>query len=293
MPTQDLSRPDTLRRHRRAARAATRPAAIGRIIAALALLSITPFVLTSSASATVAAPHQVSGCAAPRAAHEPSRQAPPGAHWLKGFTRTYCTDFSGSSLPRGWGKFQGVPQGDPTGYFDPSHVVVADGMLSLNTQHDPGLGGKWATGGVCQCGLGHTYGTFLVRSRITGPGDDDVQMLWPVAHVWPPEVDFNEGGGKATKTAWYVHFRSTNRQIAKTLNIDLMQWHTWGVRWTPHLMTFTVDGRIWGVVRSIVAIPHEAMTLDLSQQTWCGIAPECPTKPLSMQVDWVAEFTSR
>jgi hypothetical protein len=32
------------------------------------------------------------------------------------------------------------------------------------------------------------------------------------------------------------------------------------------------------------------MTLDIQQQTWCGIAPECPSKPLSLLVDWVTEF---
>jgi hypothetical protein len=33
------------------------------------------------------------------------------------------------------------------------------------------------------------------------------------------------------------------------------------------------------------------MTLDMSQQTWCAIV--CPTRPVSMQVDWVAEYSPR
>ena len=115
-------------------------------------------------------------------------------------------------------------------------------------------------------------------------------MLWPVAHVWPPEVDFNETGQRVTKTAWYVHFRSSEGRIARTLRINLMKWHTWGVRWAPRRITFTVDGRVWGVVRSPSAIPHERMTLDMTQQTWCGIAPECPRRPVSMQIDWVTEY---
>jgi beta-glucanase (GH16 family) len=174
--------------------------------------------------------------------------------------------------------------------FDPSHVVVAGGMLSLLTMRDAANGGGWATGGVCQCGIGRTYGAYFVRSRLTGAGVDEVQMLWPVAHVWPPEIDFNETGNRVTTTAWYVHFRSSGHQIARTLRINLTRWHTWGVRWTPRLITFTVDGDVWGVVRSPSVIPHERMTLDLSQQTWCGIAPECPQRPLAMQVDWVAEY---
>ena len=269
---------------------ATRARAASRLVATLALLGLSPLVLINSASATIHP--QVDGCASHSfASVEPSSQAPPTANWIPGYSRSYCTDFGGTNLPGGWERFDGVPMGDPGSMFDPSHVVVANGYLSLETQRSPSNNGGWATGGVCQCGLGRTYGTFLVRSRITGPGDDEDQMLWPVAHVWPPEVDFNETGFHLTKTAWYVHFRPTNKQIARTLNIDLEKWHTWGVRWTSRLMVFTVDGHVWGVVRSPSAIPHEKMTLDMSQQTYCAI--ECPTRPVSMQVDWVAEYSPR
>jgi glycosyl hydrolase family 16 len=263
--------------------------ALGRGLATIALVGLSPLILIPSASATIHP--DVNGCATPAVAtHEPSHQAPPGADWLRGYARSYCNDFPGTSLPPGWGRFRGVPHGDPSGMFDPSHVVVAHGMLSLNTLRDQANGGGWASGGVCQCGVGRLYGAYFVRSRLTGAGDDEVQMLWPVANVWPPEIDFNETGNRMTKTAWYVHFRSSGHQIARTLQIDLARWHTWGVRWTPRLITFTVDGRVWGTVRSASVIPHEPMTLDLSQQTWCGIAPECPQRPVSMLVDWVAEY---
>ncbi len=174
--------------------------------------------------------------------------------------------------------------------FEPSHVVVENGTLMLNTYRDPAHNNGWATGGLCQCGVARTYGAYFVRSRVTGPGDDEVQLLWPAAHVWPPEVDFNETGLQLTKTAWYVHYRSSNDQVAKTLHVNLTKWHTWGVIWKARSLTFTVDGVVWGIVRNQAIIPHEGMTLDIQQQTWCGIAPECPTKPLSMLVDWVAEF---
>ena len=72
---------------------------------------------------------------------------------MRGYTRSYCTDFTGADLPRGWGKFSGVPSGDQSGMFDPSHVVVAGGILSLNTTRDASNHGGWATGGVCQCGV--------------------------------------------------------------------------------------------------------------------------------------------
>jgi hypothetical protein len=32
------------------------------------------------------------------------------------------------------------------------------------------------------------------------------------------------------------------------------------------------------------------MTLDIQNQTFCGRGTECPTRPVTMQVDWVAEY---
>jgi beta-glucanase (GH16 family) len=264
------------------------------VLSFASLILLSSLVLSTPASAVHGPRTARTGCdATALAPSEPSRKAPPPSNWLAGATRVYCSDFPGTELPGGWGKFSGVPGGDPAGYFDPSHVVVDQGMLSLLTARESRINNRWATGGVCHCGVAQTYGTYLVRSRLTGSGIDNVQMLWPVAHNWPPEVDFNETGDRTSRTAWYVHYSPSNHQIAKTLKIDLLRWHTWGVIWTPHIMKFTVDGAIWGTVRSMSAIPHEKMTLDLSQQTWCGIAPECPSKPASMQVDWVAEFSAR
>ena len=270
---------------------------LARALAVVAIFSGAIVTTTSAhaASSNTTSPHIArhwapSGCGTEGALrNEPSVQLPPRR--MHGYRLAYCNDFRGSNLSRGWGKFNGVPSGDPSGMFVPSHVVVANGMLELNTYKDPANDNRWATGGLCQCGVVRTYGAYFVRSRVTGGGDDEVQLLWPAAHVWPPEIDFNETGWRANKTAWYVHYRSSNEQIAKTLHVNLMKWHTWGVIWTPRLLTFTVDGHVWGTVRSQAVIPHEGMTLDIQQQTWCGIAPECPTKPLSMLVDWVAEFT--
>jgi hypothetical protein len=52
-----------------------------------------------------------------------------------------------------------------------------------------------------------------------------------------------------------------------------------------------VDGTAWGEVSSLAQIPDLPMTLDLQQQTWCGLQPECPTRPSTLLVDWVAVYT--
>lgn len=214
--------------------------------------------------------------------------APPGA--FAGFTQSYVNDFSGSSLDSTWNIYTGSPGSDPGAQWGRAHVVVGNGLLQLNTWQDPAYNNIWVAGGLCQCGVTHTYGAYFVRSRLTGNGPTGVQLLWPTSG-WPPEIDFNETGGTTTGTSSTVHFGSANHQDQRTVKIDMTQWHTWGVIWTPTSITYTVDGNSWGSITTASEIPNQPMTLDLQQQTWCGSGWACPTAPQSMQVDWVAEYS--
>ena len=143
---------------------------------------------------------------------------------------------------------------------------------------------------MCQCAVTQIYGAYFVRSEVTGPGDDNNELLWPAKHVWPPEVDFNETGASTTQTASYVHYDSDNQQIGHQLSVNLTRWHTWGVIWTSTSLKFTIDGHVWSTVTDTSAIPQIPMTLDLQEQTYCSNNWACPTKPLSMRIDWVTEF---
>jgi beta-glucanase (GH16 family) len=218
--------------------------------------------------------------------------APPAANALPGYAQSYVTDFPGSSLPSGWGTFAGAPGGDPGAQWAASHVVVNGGLLQLNTWQDPAYSNNWVAGGVCDCGHSQTYGAYFVRSRTTGPGPTVVQLLWPAASVWPPEIDFDESGGTTGGTTSTVHFGASNNQDHRSVSIDMTQWHTWGVVWSPTAITYTVDGQVWASVNVPSEIPNQAMTLDIDQQTWCSTGTACPTSPQSQLVDWVAEYTA-
>jgi hypothetical protein len=226
-------------------------------------------------------------------ASEPSGYSPPSANAMAGYTQSYVTDFTGTSLPSGWGSYSGTPGGDPGAQFGSAHTVVGGGILSLNAWQDSAYNNEWVTGGLCQCGLPQTYGAYFVRSRLTGAGPTGVELLFPT-QGWPPEIDFNETGGQVTSTTatniWAVS-GSSRSQAQVSLSIDMTQWHTWGVVWTPTSITYTVDGRVWGSFTNASEVPDVPMTLDLQQQTWCSSGYACPTTPQSMQVDWVAEYT--
>ena len=221
---------------------------------------------------------------------EPSGQAPMSANALPGFTQTYVNDFTGTSLPTGWDAFGGTASGDPGSQFGSAHVTVANGLLSLNTWLDPSYGNEWVTGGLCQCGQPMTYGAYFVRSRVTGPGPTIVELLWPTAG-WPPEIDFTETGGSTTSTTATVVWAENGGQNQVQLNVDMTQWHTWGVVWTPTMIFYTLDGNVWGTFDVASDIPHQPMTLNLQQQTWCSSNFACPTLPQSAQIDWVAEYS--
>lgn len=223
---------------------------------------------------------------------EPSGEAPPSAVALAGYTLSYETDFDGTAVPSGWNVFTGIPGGDPGGHFGASHVVVNDGVLALDTFRDPAWHNRWVTGGICQCGVAQVYGAYFVRSRLSGAGPTQVELLWPQNNAWPPEIDFNETGGSATSTTTSIHFGSKNHIVHHSIKIDMTQWHTWGVIWAPHDVTFTVDGRVWESVRDTAVIPTVSMTLDFESRQECEEHRQCPTAPESMLVDWVAEYAS-
>jgi hypothetical protein len=246
--------------------------------------------VTTTTTATTTPPPAATYPVGVADATEPSGMSPPTADALPGYTQSYVSDFSGATLPSGWDVFTGNPGGDAGAQWGAAHVTVDNGLLSLNTWKDPAYNNEWVTGGLCQCGVSRTYGAYFVRSRVTGPGPTQVELLWPASNHWPPEIDFNESGGKTDGTSATLHFSSSNDQDQRVVSADLTQWHTWGVIWTPTSVTYTVDGKEWGSVHVASEISDVPMTLDLTQQTWCSSSFACPSAPQSMEIDWVAEY---
>ncbi len=223
---------------------------------------------------------------------EPSYFAPPGVDALPGYTRTFMDDFTKQLSSSQWFYFRGVPEGDPSGRFDPYHVSVTHGVLKIGTWRDPRFGDKWVSGGAGLYGEPSLYGAYFIRSRETRPGPDTTELLWPQNNQWPPEIDIDEGGESPATQSWFVHYDNAQDQVFGTTTIDILHWHTWGVIWTPTSITFTVDGREWGEVTSQNEIPDIPMTLDLQSQSWCGISGEaCPTKSSVLLVDWVTAYS--
>ena len=269
------------------------PAASQRVRALPVLASVIALALLVPAAGTSGAARDAAPTTYPVGrfdVHEPSYFAPPAPDAMPGYRELYVNDFTTPLLYSYWFVFHGMPKGDVAGYFERSHVSVHKGELRLGTWRDPARRNLWTSGGVCLCGVHPKYGAFFVRSRESSYGPDDAEMLWSLVNQPLPEVDFAETGAMKWFASWFDHYAPAPDTIQHHTHIDILNWHTWGIVWTPTSMTFVVDGKPWGQVTVPAEIPQRRMTLNLTQETWCGIFPECPRSPSSLLVDWVAIY---
>ena len=253
----------------------------------------------TSAPQSSASPHQVqsrSGLSGPSGVAVPAGNLP-------GWQLTYSQDFSGTTLPPGWGAYSGEPGGDPYGYWDSANVSVSNGELHLRTtpNDDPQSSNTSSTGGVAFSGNPQEYGMYLVRMKgdyEPGLQISDIALLWPAdGNTWPPEMDFFEdGGGSRSGFTASLHPGPDGDDccvVRNTLANAATQWHTYGIIWTPSSITYTIDGRPWGVSQSSqVSGPGEwpsiPMNLDLQSQNLGSAQPNGSIE--TMTVAWVAEY---
>ena len=220
---------------------------------------------------------------------------------IPGWHQVFADDFTGSALDlTRWHTYSAEPAGDPGGWFDPNHVSVSGGELVLAGYRDPADGGRWATAGVSSSlGLSQTYGKYLVRLRFDrGVGVAHTILLWPTDNASQPEIDFSEDNGANRQTDYEtLHPAPLGPQIQHATAVDLSQWHTFGVEWTPGRLVYTLDGRDTSVVTG-AHVPSTPMVMDIQTQAWaCGTSTweQCPnaTTPahVNLYVDWAVAYS--
>jgi beta-glucanase (GH16 family) len=275
---------------------------------------------TSTATATPTATPTAAPTATPTAAPtatptgsqsgvDPSGQNPATA--LSGFTLRYVQEFTGDSLPSGWGEYSGVPGGE----------------TAQEAQWEPGMctfsGGEahFMASGIDSCGMDdkgtpQEYGAFFARLQ-AGPetaGElfSDIFLLWPANNQWPPEIDVYEDGGDRSRTVatlWNTvgnacgasvssqclgQYQQGNGESDGVANTDT-RWHTYGVEWTPSGVSWLIDGRVIltapaSQVKSPAQQPALAMNMALQSQDLQGGAG-ASSRQQTMGVDWVEQFS--
>jgi Glycosyl hydrolases family 16 len=208
------------------------------------------------------------------------------------FKLRYSTGFGGAAPShRVWTIYNGKPR-CCSSRWAPSQVSNRNGHLRLTAYHSSG---GWLSGGLSMGrSLNQTYGAWSIRFRMDrGVGVKMCALLWP-DRGWPPEIDFAENSSAdamrrlITST---LHYGSRNVMIHNRHSLNYgTQWHTMGVRWTPHRLSFRMDGRPWATVTSHV--PDRPMHLGIQETVGLsnghGSGPDSTTpKRVRLWIDWV------
>lgn len=221
---------------------------------------------------------------------------------LPGWRQVFVDEFTGNDLAQAdWGRYSGVPGGDPDSFWLPNHTTVREGMLVLAGYQEFG---RMVTGGVGMWPHAQRYGKWEVRVRADAADEITYHLLlWPQNEVWPPEIDFAESfGGDRGYVEAFLHWADEQGRAQKTKQVldgDFTEWHTLGVEWLPGVIRYTVDGRVWATEEGD-RVPSVPMWLGIQAQAGgcrkavADGAPPCPwvgtPARTEVQVDWVSVY---
>jgi beta-glucanase (GH16 family) len=244
-------------------------------------------------------------------ATNPSGAAVPGP--VPGWTETFTDNFTSPSTLSNYQDYGFYAPDGSESCLAPDHTSVIDGMLVIKAYKDPaavaaegctGTANGIVTGGV-KLNLSQTYGKYEVRMKVAnGEGVSMVDLLWPTGDTWPPEIDFAEDGGEAPRSEilgtehWGT--AADPSQITTPVAVDMTQWQTVGVEWSPGKIVYTLNGADWATETNanVSSVP---MQMAMQTQAWqCGTndnnsfeqcANSTTPAEVDMDVDWIAVYS--
>lgn len=279
-------------------RAPTRPrrALTGpTLVAAIALVAVSP-LSTGARSA---------GAAGPATATLAPRESAPAGD-LPGWTQTFRDDFTTnvalgsfpSAVSSKWSAYPS-PWKDTSGYgtYSPGRTVsISNGVLNqyIHTENGvplvsallpqvPGTGS----------GGGQLYGRYAIRFRADKlSGYKMAWMLWPDSNNQSDgEIDFPEKNIDSGNVWGFVHHKgatSGSDQDWSKAAIDITQWHTAVMEWSPGKVVFLLDGQQIG--GSVDRVPDTPMHWVLQTETALNSGKPSSTVKGNVQIDWVAAW---
>ena len=199
---------------------------------------------------------------------------------------SWSDEFSGSSVGRAWGRYDG-PGNDDNGLRRPSQVAVAGGLLTETGTREA------TSGGMALRGHDALTGRWEVRARAdqgAGPG----AAYRAVVALIPADVPYASGArdldllladvGSPT-TNFFLHYPPGKQDYAET-TVDLTGWHTFGVEIAPDHVTWFVDGNPTVTDLDRAALPTTPMTLGVQLD---ATAPNGMI-PARFQLDWARYY---
>lgn len=207
------------------------------------------------------------------------------------FTTVFFDDFSGNTLDRGlWRSVYSGEYGNGAFSWTPDQIEIGGGLLTVAIED--GWGG-WTAGGLSTIPNGQTYGSYEFRARIDdGQGTAGVILLWPSDNSWSDEIDIVETHrGDRQGFAFTNHGNPWETQYIG--GVDVSDWHTYRLDWTPGELLLTVDGHEVG--RMTHDVPDQDMSFGIQGhvltdgESWYGGGPDGSTPGrVDIEVDWVS-----
>lgn len=181
------------------------------------------------------------------------------------------------------------------GIYDSSKTItVHDSMLDIRVYTDAS-GRPWVANPIPDTGQwGQLYGRYAVRFKSdTVPGFKMAWLLWPTSENWNQgEIDFPEAG-LGNNMQGYSHnvngSPNTNQWVVNT-GVNMSNWHTAIIEWTPTSLKFILDNTVYTTTDS-AAIPKNPMYWKLQTETNLSATPPPTSATGHVYIDWVAVWT--
>jgi hypothetical protein len=223
--------------------------------------------------------------------------------WRQVFTDDFTTDVPLGSFPAAVSsKWSAYPSpwrdSSKNGMYAPTKVVSISGGV-LNKYIHTDANGQPLVAALLpkvpgSSKYGQDYGRYAVRFRADKlDGYKMAWLLWPDSEVWPRdgEIDFPEKNFASSTVEGFVHRQgatSGSDQYATKAPMDINQWHTTVIEWSPNLVRFLLDGVEIG--RTTERIPNTAMHWVIQTETMITSVMPSPAVAGNVQIDWVAAW---
>jgi len=214
-----------------------------------------------------------------------------------GYKTVLIDTFAGTKLnTTNWYEWTGEPGGESAAYWETANIVVNNGLSLLTSGPTklPNGNTGYISGGIGSA-IAQTYGIFQVCCQMPQVnGISFLALMWPDDGTWPidGEIDFLESGSGPFNMT--LHYGSNNSQTAVSTgnnpdgsnNFDWSAYHVWGIEWTAGQILATVDGVVWGTIKTS-NVPSGPMNLDIQAE---NVGANQTITNASFNIAWAAIF---
>ena len=224
---------------------------------------------------------------APTSSAAPALAAPPPALTAPGWRSVFSTDFSGSALPKGCGKYGGPYPGGAT-FWDADNVRVSDGLLRIVIEERSQGGLPYTAGGMGCFDHAQIYGKFEWRAKVpVGKGIDSYATLWMARESDEGNESLVEILGVPGDETMAVSNGYGSGMVGEHIAGRYSDgFHTYAIEWLPDRFRVLVDG----VQKySSTRVPKVSKWLGFAVSNgdnFAGLPDAATVLPAEFQVDW-------